>query len=444
MLATGMTRIEGRLRALNLKPGALVCVALASPIRHLIVAAALFRLGHAVISPDEAATVVPLKLPIELYLQDAGQTLIVGVRQLVVGEDWFAGGAPPDLSAPVSGFPGVDALCCVEITSGSTGRPKAICSTLGEFNQRLASQSLICNLGDSDRLLALARLCAPWGFRLAAQTLAAGKTLVFAESARAALQMASVYAVETIVASTQQARDLVAQQKLSPYPLPSLRSIVFGGGLPSRALLTQIRAYLCEQAFVQYGASEVGQIAIGTADNAMEIEGATGFALPGVEIEIVDASHRPLTANTDGVVRVRTAWRSRPYPLGASHPGFHDGWFYPGDAGRLTPEGLLILSGRVSEVINSGGAKRAPEAIEDVVAQHPNVADVAAFGAMGPDGIEEIHLAVVARAAMSQQHLIDWCGERGIEAARVFFVDSLPRTPVGKIRREDLKRQHTG
>jgi acyl-coenzyme A synthetase/AMP-(fatty) acid ligase len=77
--------------------------------------------------------------------------------------------------------------------------------------------------------------------------------------------------------------------------------------------------------------------------------------------------------------------------------------------------------------------------IEEVVLRHPNVAEAAAFGAFGADGIEEVNLAIVARAPIAERQLVDWCGERGVEIARVFAVESLPRTPLGKIRRDELK-----
>jgi acyl-CoA synthetase (AMP-forming)/AMP-acid ligase II len=137
---------------------------------------------------------------------------------------------------------------------------------------------------------------------------------------------------------------------------------------------------------------------------------------------------------------------ARPYPLdsGRIDPQQRDGWFYTGDRGRLTKEGLLILEGRTSEVINSGGVKRAPELIEEIALRHPDVAEAAAFGALGPDGIEEVNLAIVARAPISQQQLIAWCAGRGLEVSRVFYVDALPKTPMGKIRRDELKTRLAG
>ena len=87
-------------------------------------------------------------------------------------------------------------------------------------------------------------------------------------------------------------------------------------------------------------------------------------------------------------MRVRTLAMGEPYPPRPKdeHPSLRGGSFYPGDRGRLTKEGMLILEGRASEIINTGGVKRAPELIEELVLRHPNVAEAAAFGAVGADG----------------------------------------------------------
>ncbi len=105
------------------------------------------------------------------------------------------------------------------------------------------------------------------------------------------------------------------------------------------------------------------------------------------------------------------------------------------------PNGMLVLTGRASEVINSGGVKVAPELIDEAVLSHEKIADAAAFGAMGASGIDEICLAVKTRSPITETEIINWCAARKLEVARVFFVEQLPRTATGKIKREVLKRQ---
>ena len=439
MFAKGLASVEARLRALRLEPGELVAVAVTNPIRHLILVAALFRLGQPSVSIDHPERVPDLRAAVRRCLQEGSATMTPGVAPVVVDDGWFS--APPEAPLAAPGFARRDAVCRVEVSSGATGRPKAVASTLDDFARRLESQRVADSLGVRDRVLMLIGLSSGWGFRAAVGILASGGTLVFAGAPSEALQLAAAYRVDAIVASTAQARDLVQETRRTPIVGFALRAALIGGGLPTRALLTEARARLCVQTVVQYGATETGPIAITPADFLMEDEGATGYPLPGVTIEVVDADDRPLPNGESGVVRVRTPSMGRAFPDGSegAHPNLRGGWFYPGDRGRLTPDGMLALEGRASEVINAGGAKRAPELIEETVLRHPNLAEVAAFGAPGPDGIDEIHLAVVARAPIDERSLIEWCGRRGLAIASVLFVEALPRTPLGKIKREELK-----
>lgn len=439
MLAQGVLQVEERIRGLSLAPNELTGVVLANPIRHLAVSAALFRLGQPSVSAETVDEIAGLKLSVRTYFQDPGGALTPGLSRILVDETWFEGSRRAFVAR--RGFASEDALCRVDISSGSTGAPKAVWLSVAGYRRLLASLQAGDFVGVRGRVLSLPRVTGAWGFRVAANALSSGGTLVFADSPRQTLQMASAYCVEAIVASTHQARDLVREQTRAPIPCPSVTALLVAGGLATRALLTEIRARLCAQTVVQYGANEVGSISVTPAELLMGREGAVGYPQPGVTLEIVDADDRPLPQGAVGVVRLRSPWMGQPFPPEAenAHPGLRSGWFYPGDRGRLLADGMLVLEGRVNEVINSGGVKRAPEVIEEVVLRHPNVAEAAAFGAFGVDGIEEVNLAIVTRAPIAERHLIDWCGERGLEVARVFAVDALPRTPLGKIRREELK-----
>ncbi len=87
MMAQAILRVEDRLRALGLAPGALVGIAIESPIRHMVAVAALFRLGHPSLSVRQIADVLPLALPIDAFLHATGETQHAGQRQIFVGED---------------------------------------------------------------------------------------------------------------------------------------------------------------------------------------------------------------------------------------------------------------------------------------------------------------------------------------------------------------------
>jgi acyl-coenzyme A synthetase/AMP-(fatty) acid ligase len=440
MMAQGILRVEDRIRALNLAPHEFVCVAIESPIRHMIVAAALFRLGHPIISAVKTSNIVSFRLPVKVFLQGGPEELIAGIRQIVVGDDWFAGERRPIAFNPANGFDSEQSICRIDLSSGTTGRPKALSLTVKALHQWMMNYHSAIGLGTWSRLLSLPGLTSSWGFTLAGHALLAGKTLLRAVTPRDVLQMITVYEVDALVASSQQLRELVREQTQAPVACPSLRVVMTAGGLISRALMLEARAKLCSSIVNQYGSSEAGSTAYALADQLENVEGATGYVVPGAQVEVVDANHEPLSPNTDGVLRVRADWQAHPFPPESTDAGFHDGWFYPGDRGRITQDGMVILSGRTSEVINAGGLKLAPEVIEERLLDHPTVAAVGAFGTMGASGIEEICLAIVPRSPLSEQHIIGWCNERNLPVTRVFFVEALPKTSTGKIHRSELKR----
>lgn len=441
MMAQGILRVEGRVKALGLAPGALICLSFNNPIRHLIVGAALFRLGHPVISAEKPQDILSLQLPIAAFLHETGVPFMPGQRQAVVDDTWFAGERRPLVASPPKGFADERMIGCVALSSGTTGRPKAISLTVKAFQLWVMNYFSTLGLGTWDRLVLLIGLNSSWGYTIAAHALFAGRTLLFAANPRETLHLVSVYGVDAMAATTVQLREILRQETKEPTPCTSLRTILTGGGLASRAMIADARARLCSTIVNLYGSTEAGGTAFANFDRLMETEGATGFVAPWAEVGIVDADGKVLPVGNDGILRIRATCQGAPYPPGADNPSFRDGWFYPGDRGRITPDGLMIVNGRTSDVINVGGHKLAPEVIEDILRGHPAVAEVAAFGNMGASGIEEISVALVTSKAVADRELIVWCAERNLPLTRVCIVDAMPKTESGKINRELLKRR---
>lgn len=444
MMAQGILNVEERIRALALPPGALVCVSLSSPVRHMIVGAALFRLGHPVIAAGRPSDVMPMRLPVDAYLYEAGTAFMPGQRQAVVDDTWFSGEQKPVTAGTAQGFTDERTICCVALSSGTTGRPKAISLTVKAFQQWVMNYYSTLGSVNWDRLLLLIGLNSSWGYTIAAHALFSGRTVLFAAAARDSLQMTAVYGVDAIAATSQQLREIVREQARAPVPCSSLRSVLTGGGLLSRSMMAEARARVCSTIVNLYGSTEAGGTAFATADQLTEADGATGFVAPWAEVQVVDEHGRMLGADTDGILRIRSTCQGVPYPpeRASENTSFRGGWFYPGDRGRITAGGLMILNGRTSDVINVGGLKLAPEVIEDMLRQHPAIVDVAAFGGMGEGGIEEISVAIVVSRPVADAHLIDWCAERGVPLARIVTVDSLPKTDSGKVHRERIRQQY--
>jgi hypothetical protein len=129
----------------------------------------------------------------------------------------------------------------------------------------------------------------------------------------------------------------------------------------------------------------------------------------------------------------------------ATAAAFVDGWFRTGDVGRLDEEGYLYVVGRIKEIINRGGVKISPMELDAAIEAIPGVRAAATFAIPHQTLGEEVAVAVVREgdAALEASDIIDQVRQRvGPKRVprQIYFVDALPRTDSGKVRRSELPR----
>ncbi len=125
----------------------------------------------------------------------------------------------------------------------------------------------------------------------------------------------------------------------------------------------------------------------------------------------------------------------------ANAKSFSDGWFRTGDQGLLDADGYLSLVGRLKEMINRGGEKIAPREIDDVLLQHPAVAEAVAFGTPHAAWGEEVAAAVVLKRQATEKELLAFARERLADhkvPKKLYLVEQIPRTATGKIQRRSV------
>ena len=124
----------------------------------------------------------------------------------------------------------------------------------------------------------------------------------------------------------------------------------------------------------------------------------------------------------------------------ADREAYHDGWFYPGDLGRVDDSGYLFLAGRSKEMIIRGGANIYPAEIEAVLLSHPDVVDAAVIGWPSAEMGEEIAAFVTGGVSVSE--LTAYCSEK-LAAYKwpkeIFVLESLPKSDLGKVQKPALK-----
>jgi acyl-CoA synthetase (AMP-forming)/AMP-acid ligase II len=441
----GIQAAEDRIRASGFKPGDLIGIATGNPIRHLTLVYALYRSGIASVSLRHGLDVVRAGIQLAAVLRDKDSDTQPGARDIPVDEAWFKPAGPQGPRPGPSAFRSPDEICRVSFSSGTTGYPKGIGFTVKDIEARLSAYSLRAANAAWDRMLCLPGLSTNYGFSFAQVALTEGKTLGFAASARETLQMVPRYTMDLMVASTQQLRDLVDAQSPVPVALPSLRAVHVGGNVMSQAFLAKARAQICGQIICAYGSTEAGTVAHAPSEMMQSIEGAVGIVAPWAEVQAVDERGAVMPRGQAGIIRIRAEGQGRTYGKGAGDKddNFKGGWFYPGDRGMVTAGGMLVILGRSSELINAGGAKVAPELVEEVLLTRPEVKEAAALAMMGPSGIEELWVAVVPNGPIDERALIAYCGQKNadLRPARVKIVTSIPRSALGKVARDQLRQQ---
>src|SRR5262249_51118036 len=132
--------------------------------------------------------------------------------------------------------------------------------------------------------------------------------------------------------------------------------------------------HVCPHVMVSYGSSEGGISAAGSVENLDLERGEVGRVLPSVQVEILDETGQPCIGSI-GRVRVRSDAVAYPYRGDAVTPdvSFDGKWFYPGDLGILSADGVLSIMGRQDNLVNLGGVKTTIEAIEAELLAAPGV-----------------------------------------------------------------------
>ncbi|CAN0486617.1 unnamed protein product, partial [Discosporangium mesarthrocarpum] len=226
---------------------------------------------------------------------------------------------------------------------------------------------------------------------------------------------------------------------------PDLRLLLSTGAILHEDERTEVMQRLCPSFINYYGSSEGGGVSILSPEHGTEATGSVGQAVFNTRVQIVDEAHAAVDAGEIGRIRYRgpgvaAGFFNNPE---ADKEAYHDGWFYPGDLGRLDENGYLFLAGRSKEVIIRGGANIYPAEIEAVLLAHPGVSDAAVIGWPSPEMGEEIAAFVTGLTGESAvDDLAAHCREKLASykcPKRIFPLDSLPKSELGKVQKLDLK-----
>ncbi|MGH7831055.1 MAG: non-ribosomal peptide synthetase, partial [Candidatus Binatia bacterium] len=194
-----------------------------------------------------------------------------------------------------------------------------------------------------------------------------------------------------------------------------------------------------------YGMTEAShQIASNPLPPHERKAGSVGQAT-GSEVAIMDEGGNLLSSGEIGEVVIRGANVTHGYENDSEGNGsaFAHGWLRTGDQGYLDTDGYLFLTGRFKEIINRGGEKVSLREIDDVLTDHPAVAQAVSFAVPHPTLGEDVAAAVVLRgdAGITEKEVQAFAASRLADfkiPSRIWIVDEIPKGATGKVRRADL------
>lgn len=372
-------------------------------------------------------------------------------------EQWRAGqpATPPDR------FVAADHDLFQLYTSGTTGRPKGAVLTHRAVTTHLTQMGLAHDIRPGERLLLVAPIFHVAGLNAGAfPCLAAGGCLYIQADFKPvevvrALSEARIGMAILVPAMIQACLTTVPDVAGRRYA--DLRLIHYGASpIAERTLARAMEVFGCE--FSQgYGMTEMsaGITILSAADHRRalaekpELLLSAGRPFLGTEVRIVDLNDTPVPNGVIGEIITRGPQMMKGYwnQPEATAQTLRGGWMHTGDAGVLDDEGYLYIHDRIKDVIVSGGENVYPRVIEEVLYQHPAIAEAAVIGVPDERWGETVKAIVVLRQEMTAtaEEIIEFCrGKMGgfARPRSVDFVEALPRTPSGKVLKRVLREPY--
>ncbi len=339
----------------------------------------------------------------------------------------------------------------VILTSGTTGTPKG--AQRSSPDGLLAVAALIDRIPFRSRetMMIAAPLFHSWGFFHFIMGLPTASTIVLRRRFDPEGTLRAVHEhraqVLAVVPVMLQRILRLPEETLASYDLSSLRiTSLSGSALPGELAIEWMDRF-GDSVYNLYGSTEVAYATVATPQELRAAPGTAGKAPRGTVVRLYDETGREVPQGEVGRIFVGNEMSFEGYTGGGGKEAI-DGLLSSGDVGHLDSAGRLFVDGRDDEMIVSGGENVFPREVEDLLADHDAVVEVAVIGVEDEEYGQRLKAFVVAAAEAEvsaedlkshvKTHLAAYKAPREVE-----FVDELPRNATGKILKKDLHARET-
>src|SRR5215831_6943770 len=349
------------------------------------------------------------------------------------------------------GFSSPDDVALLLYTSGTTSRPRLVPLTHANICIAARDMAIALGLSESDRCLHVVPLFHSHGLiSTMFASLVAGASVVCTPGFRAIDFFAWMaefrptwYSAVPTIHQAILARASLHREVLERCPLRFIRSS--SAPLPLQ-VLAELERVFDAPVIEAYGMTEVSSIACNPFPPRQRKVGSVGVAT-GPEVAIMDEKGALLPTGAIGEIVVRGASVIQGYDNNpaANESAFTHGWFRTGDQGFVDADGYLFITGRLKEIINRGGEKIAPREVDEVLLEHPAVAEAVTFAVPHVTLGEDVAAAIVLRhaATVKDGDIQRFAATRLAELKvprQLLIVEQIPKSATGKVQRIDLAK----
>ena len=357
-----------------------------------------------------------------------------------------------------------NSACGLCYTSGTTGDPKGVLYShrSNVLTALIAGQSSSLHMGPRDRMMPVVPMFHANGWAIPFFAPMTGASLVLPGAKLDGASLHELLETErvTITAGVPTVwLNLLQYMDQNGLKLSHLKRVCIGGAAAPRAMIERFEDVYGVEVTHAWGMTEMSPIGARSSikppldklprERQLDFKVKQGFPHFGIDMKITDdrGKARPHDGKSFGRLKVRGPNVARAYFKGAGKEAFEkDGWFDTGDVATMDGEGFMQITDRSKDVIKSGGEWISTIQIENLAVGHPAVAEAAVIGIAHPKWDERPLLIVVLKpgAAADKEALL---GHLEGKVAKwwlpdaVAFVDEIPHTATGKIRKTELRRR---